>query len=259
MGRRARRARRWAKALIPAPRLSFPERFRRSEASPYAFPIERENPLEALGRKYGPTKRNHGYLPFYWMHLRDIRTRVRGVCEIGLQGDRSLRMWEEFFPNATIYGIDVDPANRRFEGDRRRVFIGDQGDAAFLGRFLREVDGGLDVVIDDGSHRMRHQLQSFNALFPALTSHGVYVIEDTGGLAGCEKTVERMKKLVDSIMYWPASLDAADWPTLGSLPDGASWADRNTIGVAFYRWIVFVLRGRNPEDNPHLRRTADGA
>ena len=34
-------------------------------------------------------------------------------------------------------------------------------------------------------------------------------------------------------------------------------------GVAFYRWIVFVMRGQNPGDNPHLplspeRIAADG-
>lgn len=32
----------------------------------------------------------------------------------------------------------------------------------------------------------------------------------------------------------------------------ATWADRNIIGVAFYRWIVFVMRGHNPGDNPYL-------
>lgn len=249
--------RRFAKALVPAPRLAFPERFRRDAPSPYAFPVDLDNPLEALGRKYAPTKRNHNYLPFYWMHLRDIRSHVRAVCELGLQSDRSLKMWEEFFPNARIYGIDIDPSNRSFEGGRRRVFIGDQGDAGFLSEFLAEVEaesGGLDVVIDDASHKTRHQIGTFNRLFPALRRHGVYVIEDTGAVAGSEKAVARMKELVDSIMYWPPSLDPSAWPSLSSLPAPATWADRHTIGIAFYRWIVFVLRGRNPEDNPYLKR-----
>lgn len=248
-------AKRWAKAARLAPRLRFPERFRVGGPSPYPFPVDADNPLEALGHKYRPTKRAHNYLPFYWMHFRDIRDRVRNVCEIGVQSDRSIRMWEEFFPNATIYGVDVDPAVREFEGGRRKILIGDQSDLSFLKSLIDRVDGGLDVVIDDASHNMRHQLITFNALFPALTDHGVYVIEDTGGLSGSQKTVDRMKELVDSIMYWPSSQDSADWPQLWTLPDGAGWADRNAIGIAFYRWIVFVHRGHNPEDNPHLLRS----
>jgi hypothetical protein len=254
MDRAMKLAKRWAKAMRWAPRLRFPERFRRSAPSPYTFPVDLDNPLEELGRKYTPSKRAHNYLPFYWMHFRDVRQQVRNVCEFGLQRDRSMRMWEEFFPNATIWGVDIDPAARSFEGERRRVRIGDQSDPGFLKSLVDEVPDGLDIVIDDASHNMRHQLITFNALFPALTDHGIYVIEDTGGLSGSAKTVERMKELVDSIMYWPSSADSTDWPSLSSLPPEASWADRHSIGIAFYRWIVFVYRGHNPGDNPYLRR-----
>jgi hypothetical protein len=252
--RAARVAKHWVRSVEPAPRLRFPERFRSQQPSPYSFPVELENPLEALGRRYRPSKRLHHYLPFYWMHFRDIRDRVRNVCEIGVQTDRSIRMWEEFFPHATIWGLDIDPKVKALEGGRCRIRIGDQSDHAFLARVLDEVEGGFDIVIDDASHKMRHQLITFNALFPALTDHGVYVIEDTGGLTGCSQSVERMKEIVDHIMCWPPDWDSRQWLQLASHPDGASWADRNAIGIAFYRWLVFVFRGHNPEDNPHLTR-----
>lgn len=253
MGRARRLARRWAQAARPAPRLRFPERFRVGGKSPYPFAIDTDNPLEALGRKYGPTKRIHYYLPYYWMHLRDIREQVRNVCEIGVQSDRSIRMWEDFFPRATIWGVDIDPKVRAFEGGRRRIRIGDQSDRHFLAALVDEAPGGFDVVIDDASHNMRHQLITFDALFPALTDHGLYVIEDTGGMSGCRKTVERMKQLVDGVMYWPADWDPTRWAQLARLPEGAGWAARHTIGVAFYRWIIFIYRGHNPEDNPYLK------
>jgi hypothetical protein len=254
VGAALRVAKRWARAARRVPRLRFPEAFRGDAKSPHGFPIDLDNPLEALGRKYEPTKREHNYLPFYWMHLRDIREKVRNVCELGVQSDRSIRMWEEFFPGATIYGVDIDPAVRRFEGGRRRIRIGDQSDRGFLKGLVDEVEGGLDIVIDDASHRMRHQLISFDALFPALTSHGVYVVEDTGGVSNSQPTVDRLKELVDSIMHWPKDWEPEDWPQLTSLPDDAGWAARHTIGIAFYRWIVFVYRGHNPGDNPHLLR-----
>jgi hypothetical protein len=225
-------------------------------ASPFPFFIDESNPLCELGEVYAPTKRNHNYLPYYWMHFRDVRYKVRTFCEIGVQTDKSLRMWEEFFPNATIYGIDIDPNCRKFEGGRRRIMIGDQSDAEFLADVIRRIGTGLDVVIDDGSHRPAHQVASFDILFPQLSDHGIYAIEDTGGCVGDNglQTVNAFKRIIDHIMFWPKELDPADWPSLTDFPSYASWADRNLIGVAFYRWLVFAFRGLNPGDNKYLRR-----
>jgi hypothetical protein len=201
-----------------------------------------------------PTKRQHNYLAYYWMHCRDIRFDVRNVLEIGVETDHSIRMWEEFFPNATIYGVDIDPSCRRFEGDRRRILIGDQGDVNFLRRVIREAGEAFDIIIDDGSHRVDHQLKAFGLLFPAMSDHGIYVIEDTGGCVGDFDltTVNALKRVVDGIMYWPNGFDPRNWPHLTEFPAGATWVDQNVIGIAFYRWIAFVMRGRNPQDNPHL-------
>jgi hypothetical protein len=231
---------------------SFPTAAGGAARSPFPFPIARGNPLEKLGVKYAPTKQQHDYLVYYWLHFRDIRDQVRNVLEIGVQTDRSMRMWEEFFPNATIHGIDIDPQCKQFEGNRRRVHIGDQGDAAFLRRVVAHADAPFDIVIDDGSHRVEHQLTSFEVLFPALSEHGIYVVEDTGGVVADYnlRTVNALKTLVNHIMYWPAALDPGDWPKLTTFPEGATWIDRHVIGIAFYRYIVFILRGRNPDDNP---------
>jgi hypothetical protein len=226
--------------------------------SPFAFPISKDNILEKLGTKYRPTKRTHNYLPYYWMHFRDIRFDVKKVIEIGVQTDHSILMWEAFFPNATIYGIDIDPKCKQFEGGRRKIFIGDQSNADFFHQVMREIGGDIDIIIDDGSHRIEHQLKSFSLFFPTLTDHGIYVVEDTGGVVGDQDlvTVNALKELVDNIMYWPRNFDPVDWPYLADFPDKATWLDRNVIGVAFYRWIVFVMRGKNPQDNPYLKPRA---
>jgi hypothetical protein len=233
---------------------AFPAAGSPSPPSPYPFFVDPDNLLEQLGRKYKPSKRSHNYLPYYWMHFRDIRLQVKKVCEIGLQNDFSIRMWEEFFPNAKIYGIDIDPKCRQFAGGRRQVFIGDQGDKSFLRRFVEETGGGLDVVIDDGSHIVQHQLDTFEILFPALSSHGIYAMEDTGGVVGDYErfTVNSLQQLAAHVLYWPRGYPPSDWPRLSSFPDSASWADRHVVGVAVYRWLAFVFRGQNPGDNPYL-------
>ncbi len=235
-------------------KFNFPAAEQKSEPSPYPFFVDPDNALEELGRKYMPSKRAHNYLPYYWMHFRDIRMHVKKVCEIGLQNDYSMKMWEAFFPNAEIYGLDIDPNCKKFEGDRRHVYIGDQGDRKFLKGFLNDIGGGLDVVIDDGSHIVEHQMTSFEVLFPSMSTHGIYAMEDTGGVVGdySNFTVNSLQKLAENVLYWPEGHRPEDWPYLSSFPDSASWADRNVVGVAVYRWLSFVFRGNNPNDNKYL-------
>jgi hypothetical protein len=221
--------------------------------SPFNFVVDIPNPLVELGERYQPTKRKHNYLPYYWMHFRDIRDSVQKVLEIGVQTDRSLRMWQDFFPAATIYGIDIDPACKKFENARCKIFIGDQGDPELLAEVIRAA-GPFDIVIDDGSHTMNDQLRSLEYLFPALTAHGIYVIEDIGVGDTEHLTLNALKQLVDHINYWPHGFASRDWPSLSTFPETATWPDRHVIGIAFYRYIAFILKGSNPEDNPHLGR-----
>jgi hypothetical protein len=222
--------------------------------SPYPFFIKANNELEQLAERHQPSKRLHNYMPYYWMHFRDIRESVRVFCEIGIQSDRSIRMWEEFFPNAEIHGIDIDPKCKEFEGNRIKIHIGSQDDPDFLNGVLAKMSQAPDVIIDDGSHIWYHQVETFSHLYPRLSEHGIYVVEDTGGCVGDFelKTIKAIKPMIDSVMFWPEGREPSTWGGLHTFPETASWQEKNTIGMAFYRWLVFVFRGRNPEDNHYL-------
>jgi hypothetical protein len=237
------------------PRLRFDEAPAQPRPSPFSAVVAPDNPLSLLGEKYQPTKRLHHYLPHYWAHFRDIRHDVRRVLEIGVQSDRSLRMWEEFFPKAIIDGVDIDAACKQYEGDRRRLFIGDQGDRKFLRSVAESLDIPYDIIIDDGSHLVAHQVHTFECLFPLLSEHGVYVLEDTGAVAGDWNlsVAHALARLIDSVLYAPPGMEPGDVPSIAEFPAPATWADKHVVGIAFYRWIVFVMRGHNPGDNPFLQ------
>jgi len=223
-------------------------------SSSYSHHILADNDLEILGNKYQPTKRLHNYLPHYWKHFRDIRYQVSRVLEIGVQSDKSIKMWEEFFPNAEIYGIDIEPSCMDFQGGRKKIFIGDQSNEYFLKGVINAAGGSFDIIIDDGSHRVIHQLKTFNILFPKLKSHGIYVIEDTGACVGDTqlKTISRIKNLIDKIMFYPKGLSFDKWSSLKSFDSEADWESKNIVGIAFYRWICFIERGKNPDDNKYI-------
>ncbi|GAB4305402.1 MAG: class I SAM-dependent methyltransferase [Roseovarius sp.] len=120
----------------------------------------------------------HHYIPIYERYFAPYRGSDVRFLEIGVSQGGSLRMWRQYLgPRARIFGIDIDPACARFDGEAGQVRIGSQDDAAFLGAVVDEM-GGIDVVLDDGSHMMPHVARTLDILFPRLAVNGLYMIED---------------------------------------------------------------------------------
>ena len=122
----------------------------------------------------------HNYTPIYHRFLGDRTTSVKKLLEIGIATGRSLRLWEEYFPNAKIVGIDYD---RRWLINEGRIvsFEGNQRDKPRLMEIARLCGGDFDVIIDDGSHRADRQISAMTALLPFLAPRGIYFIEDILG------------------------------------------------------------------------------
>ena len=135
--------------------------------------------LDALGLKHGTDKasNHHNYLGFYERFLRDMRDDHMRVLEIGVHGGASVRMWEEFFPNATIVGVDIDPTCLRHASGRISIELLDQSDLAALARLIRGY-APFGLIVDDGSHVWAHQITSLRTLYPHVQPGGTYVLED---------------------------------------------------------------------------------
>lgn len=160
-----------------------------------------DTPLCKLAQKYGTDKSpwisetvwGHNYTPVYYEKFRDMRNSVKKVLEIGIGTKKSmppkvrklknyvvgasLYMWRDFFPNATIYGIDVLP-ECMVKGDRIETFLVDQGNKNQLEDLIKKIGSDIDLVIDDGSHKALHQVFTCVVLKPLLNPEAVYVIED---------------------------------------------------------------------------------
>jgi Methyltransferase domain len=130
------------------------------------------------------------------------------MLEIGVSKGGSLGLWRKFLGDeALIFGIDIDPDCAAYDGESASVRIGSQDDPQFLRSIVSEM-GGIDVVLDDGSHVSSHQRTSFNVLFPFLSEGGLYIIEDLhtaywplyeGGLKRRGTAVEFLKDKIDEI------------------------------------------------------------
>lgn len=118
------------------------------------------------------------YFDIYERYFSRLRHRPVHVLEIGIYSGGSLDMWRHYFgPQASLYGVDIEPACRAYEKAGTRIFIGDQADRAFWRRFREEVPA-LDIVIDDGGHSPDQQATTLEELLPHLRPGGVYLCED---------------------------------------------------------------------------------
>ena len=85
-------------------------------------------------------------------------------------------MFRDFFPNATIYGAEIDE-KRIFKEDRIEVINFDQGSVQDINALVYLLED-VDIVIDDGSHMRYDQLFTCYGMMPFLKKGAVYVIED---------------------------------------------------------------------------------
>lgn len=154
-----------------------------------------------LFNKYGADKCPqifHSYSPSYFETLHPIKEKVLNVLEVGIGtyeimspivGSRyeigaSLKAWRDFFPNAKIYGLDINK-NVLINENRIECFYTDQSSVSELEKTISDIKKKnntenllFDLIIDDGSHLVNHMISTFNTLKKYLNDGGLYIIED---------------------------------------------------------------------------------
>jgi SAM-dependent methyltransferase len=165
----------------------------------------------------------HDYLRHLEKFFEPLRYQLIKFLEIGVGGGESIRTWLEYFPHASVWGIDnVQSTNdwntvgKRF--DPRYCFVfGDQTDETFYKCFAVDYGFDWDVIIDDGAHYNNTVILSFTGLWPLLKSGGLYVIEDLGTAYGGDTVfvkpgfpnhVEWLKSMIDDLNQGKGEVDS---------------------------------------------------
>jgi len=120
-------------------------------------------------------------------------------------------MWRKYFgKRAIIYGIDIDPMCKKYNGLSGQVRIGSKTDEKSLASVITEM-GGIDIALDDGSHRMEHIVATLKILFPKLNSPGIYLIKDLytaywrqygGGFRSMKNFFNKIRDIIDDMHLW---------------------------------------------------------
>lgn len=90
----------------------------------------------------------------------------------------SLYVWRDYFPNATIYGADID-TDILFKDERIITGHIDQTNPQKVKDYFESIGvKQFDIMIDDGLHKFEAGKCLFENSFDFLADDGLYIIED---------------------------------------------------------------------------------
>lgn len=125
----------------------------------------------------------HRYDRLYEPSLSHLHDKEFNMLEIGVFKGNSIEAWRDYFPKATLYGIDifvrVQPERiPALNLSRVRWCKCDsiEGPNTEFCEMVGEIK--FDVIIDDGLHTHDSQRLTFENFIPYLKDDGVYFIED---------------------------------------------------------------------------------
>jgi hypothetical protein len=112
------------------------------------------------------------------------------VLEIGIgdgnQGSTnggSIKLWNDYFPNATVHALDILPLDNIWDGIKNnpKIILYTSCDAYtenvvqmnFASNNLK-----FDFMIDDGPHSLESMVNFIKLYFPLLADDGIMIIED---------------------------------------------------------------------------------
>ena len=163
----------------------------KTKSGPFYQP-PKTNPFKLLAIAEQPVTdkvTTHTYKFMYDKYLGMRRMQRLKLLEIGLGcamnygPGASATVWRKYLPRAELWFAEFDDCvalnKPRLDALSVKVVTGDQADVETLEGWVKETQGGFDVIVDDGGHQNRQILASFIVLFQkALRPGGVYFLED---------------------------------------------------------------------------------
>lgn len=142
---------------------------------------------ELLDNKYCDKNRcninGHSYGKTYSELLEPIRNLANNVMEIGIAHGGSIKLWHDYFLNATIYGLDI--INYHSDWNQTKIIKNPRiklltNTNAYDNNFINNNFPNIkfDMILDDGPHTLESMIFSAKYYTDLLTEKGILIIED---------------------------------------------------------------------------------
>lgn len=145
-----------------------------------------------VDNNYTDKNTTHSYLNLYSKLLKNKQNTAMNVLEIGIgdfgeKNGGSIKLWRDYFTNATIYGLDILPIDRvidELQTDKRVVLYNSINayDETFFNEHFLSKGMKFDFMLDDGPHTLE-SMQTFIRLYSkVMADDGILIIEDVQSL-----------------------------------------------------------------------------
>lgn len=125
----------------------------------------------------------HSYLPLYQKLLENKKETAKNVLEVGIYNGGSIKLWNDFFVNANVYGLGIMNIENVWEGIKNndKIILHTSTDAYnetfFINHFLNK-NIQFDFMLDDGPHSLESMKQFIKLYSQVMTDDGILIIED---------------------------------------------------------------------------------
>lgn len=134
----------------------------------------------------------HSYLELYQSLLSDKKETAKNVLEVGIgdfgpKNGGSIKLWRDYFSNATIFALDILDNSRVMDEliNDKRVVLHTSSDAYnkdfFKTNFL-DKNIKCDFMLDDGPHTLISMVTFIQLYSQIMTDDGILIIEDIQSL-----------------------------------------------------------------------------
>ena len=145
----------------------------------------------------------HSYLPLYENLLKEKKDTAQIVMEIGICNGGSIKLWRDYFQQATVYGADImhwDYVWEELKNDPR-IKLMTSTDAYHPDVIATIKDVKFDFIIDDGPHTLDSMIVFVKEYSQLLSDKGILILEDVQDFYWfdtlVENTPEHLKQFIE--------------------------------------------------------------
>ena len=147
----------------------------------------------------------HSYLPLYQKLLGKKKLTSKNILEIGIFNGGSIKLCNDYFTNATIYGLDIINIDNVWDGikNKDRIILYTSTDAYnedFFKTNFFDKNIKFDFMLDDGPHTLESMKQFIKLYSQIMADDGILIIEDVQSWDWIEilknEVPENLKKFV---------------------------------------------------------------
>ena len=123
----------------------------------------------------------HSYLPLYDKLLASKRETAKNVLEVGIYQGGSIKLWKDYFVNATVYGLDIMHVTNVWDSikGKDKIILHTSTNAYDENIFKQSfLDKGikLDFMLDDGPHTLESMIKFIKLYSQVMTDDAILII-----------------------------------------------------------------------------------